>query len=455
MAKKKPEIGVGLGGVSGNTGTVATGPGNSSLSVGASFNPANGDVGVKPNLTIGNSPGAQAGGSLGGTAGGLVGTLATGGSPVGAAIGSLGGSALGSTLGGLTSSSISKERKRREALRKQWGDLGIFDENGQFLLPDGSTFRFGNEDENHSWKNPSKAVKDGNRRLYGYETDYTADTDYISGMAGISLSRLLNGGRGKPVDQLGNEIGNQLLGSVGYGADFNQKNFSTVMNNARSVYAASGIQSKDEYLALANEAYGQGRLNDADYAVAQQTASMVFDNDYNLATTLMANRWDGLGTASKQKTSEGGKQAPQGRQNRPGRIYSPVVSPEEAMLSVQPFFDYYERNRPRSPVPSQSIPNLAQGAAIAAGAAGLYGTINRATGGALGNALREGVTSAWDTITGSGAPDIFESVYNNDEIISSDNLQLPEFDATDVDVPAGDFELPSFDSVVDDFMNMF
>ena len=360
--------------------------GDVKVDVGASI--GTGGVNVSPRVQIGEGQGAATGASAGATVGGLAGSTF---GPLGAAAGSTIGSAAGSVVGGqFNPSQKSLEHDRRNGVRNAFVQAGYLDSNKQFLLPDGhiADFNFDNQQGLHDWKNPDKRVdKNGDRPLFAYEIDYTNDLDYIAGMAGITLSRILGGGTKKEIDQIGNQMGNQLLGKLGHGKDLTEENFKHVMTNARAFYAKAGIQTKDDALALANDMFGGGRISDADYAVMQQTANLVFDSDFKTAQGLMGGRWKGIETATRSPSDSGGL-----HQNRPGRIYSPILSPEEAMLSVQPYFDWYRQNVKKPKKTSSTAATISGGLQAVTGVIGLYNQLNNITGGAIS----EGIQDLWN-----------------------------------------------------------
>jgi len=425
-------------GVGASTNLVDTGDVNLNVGVGAGFGPGGTGFGITPNLQFGEGQGASTGAQLGGGAGGFAGALF--GGPLGAAGGSFVGSGVGSLIGGAFggSSQKTKEHKSRNGFLDRLRKLGLFDSNYQLALPDGSTATFdGGAGQRHGARDPSKLVGEKRSELFGFETDYTNDLDYVASMGGITLMRMLAGGKDKSVDQIGNLTGNQALGKLGYGQDFTPENFNIVIDNLRSMYAQSGIKSKDEFLSLSNQAFGQARFNDADRAVAQQVADLIFDKDFGKASALMAGRWKGLDTASQApapQPSKGERPA-----NRPGRIHSPVISFEEALLSVKPIVDYaYSiRGKPTKPSSTQEfINNIRGGADIIRGVGNLYGAVNDLTQGGLSDFIG-GLFGGDD----SGIPEVPDVTLD------------PTFDldiAGDVDTgqgvdgSIGDFELPDF-----------
>lgn len=203
-----------------------------------------------------------------------------------------------SGLGSAFSSGKSAEQKGRDAVRSVYKNNGFVNDNWQISLADGSVADIGVDGHGgqHEAKNPGKLVGDNPQSsLKAYDIDYTNDMDYAAGMTGMSLNRLLFGGRSNQVDQMGGQLGNATLGSVGYGKDMNEQNFNTVMGNARGMWAKSGIKTKEDALGLLYNAGRQGRLTAADQAQALQTINMMYDKDgFQTAQQLMSGRWTGI-----------------------------------------------------------------------------------------------------------------------------------------------------------------
>lgn len=397
------------------------------LGVNVGADPLKGKVGVTPTVQVGNSAQAKTGAQIGGTAGAIAGTAI--GGPVGTAVGSTVGSAIGSStgqafkenptgaaigtaLGGLGVGSTigakvipnftggDKSHKKRNSLRGKLFGSGLY-------LADGSeaNINLDAQDGTHSWKYGDKRVDNvGDRHLYAYETDYTNDLDYLSSMGGISLARLVAGDKNKEVDQVGQALGNQALGKAGYGAQFNKENFSHVVDNLRSFYAQKGISNKQEMTALINKAYADGRIEDADVGAMNQTANIIFDGNFDLASQLMSNRWAGIQTASKQKSSAGEPDIAtmRGKNNYSHYKYSPVISYEEALASVNPLIDLYKQNKKqaydeRKDKTAAGASNIATGLGIASG---VYNLANRVTGGAVSSTLADLFKGAGKGISG-------------------------------------------------------
>lgn len=395
----KGSVGAGIGGIeAGNTG----------FSLSASASPLG--VSVGPRVTFGtDDPGAVEGGAIGGTVGGTAGSLF---GPVGSAAGTLVGSMVGSLLGkGTGKSKGSLEHDARNSARKQFFPTGV-----ELLLPDGTNANFAldGQEGKHSWKNPSKRTdKEGDRELFAYETDYTNDMDYISSMGGITLARLLGGGANKIIDQFGQLIGNQALGKVGHGNELTQENFNSVMTNLRAIFSDKGINSKDDLLGLANKAFSEGRVEDFDYNVMQQTASLVFDQDFAMAQQLMGGRWGGVETATRvpDQSQFGRTESGQPR----------LLTMDEAKMAVDPLISHYKDNLSLRAKGMKYGPssNAVRNTALAGGAA----------------LLNQGVEALTGQGIGSHIADAGEYLYNEvadwlwgSDTVSDPALQLPEFD---------------------------
>ena len=196
----------------------------------------------------------------------------------------------------------SKDQMARDQVRAGVRKLGLVDDKFQVQLADGSFADVGTDGKGgkHEFRNPNMLPKGAeNRSLNAYDVDYTNDLDYAASMGTMALTRLITGAKGTNIDQFGGQLANAALGNVGYGKDMTPENFEKVMANVRGFYAKSGITSKEDAYALANEAFSQGRLSEFDYIQAKQSADMLFDeNGFETASILMEGRWKGLEVAS-------------------------------------------------------------------------------------------------------------------------------------------------------------
>jgi len=227
-------------------------------------------------------------------------------SAVGVGLGPLGiaGVVAFSALSGLMKTGKHEEQVHRDGIRDHYAGLGLIDEGHNLTLADGTKFFLGSDgSENrgvHSFTNLDRVAKgqeniNAEGGLHSYDIDYTNDLDFFSGMSGISLSRLVGGGKSKAIDQMGNYVANGALSSVGHGQEMTRENFSKTMENNRAFYAQAGISSKSEAYQLANMMYAEGRIDDMDLISMHQSFNMMYDDDgYELAQTLAKGRFEGV-----------------------------------------------------------------------------------------------------------------------------------------------------------------
>lgn len=213
-------------------------------------------------------------------------------------------SLVGSLIGGK-----SKERLQRDHMRRGFQKAGVINDKWEVLLADGSTFNVGldKSDGLHEVRDKSRIVKDGeDRSLFAYDVDYTNDLDFSANMMTTALARMLSGGKSTPIDQMAGQLANASLGNVGYGQDMTEDNFNKARDNVRVWFAQSGIQSKEDAYALANQAFAEERMSEMDLAQMHQGINMVFDdNGYDSAISLMEGRWRGIELAAQPNAYQG------------------------------------------------------------------------------------------------------------------------------------------------------
>lgn len=218
----------------------------------------------------------------------------------------------GAIVGGSVKTGKHKDQVGRDRVRDFYQKNGLADKDYQVSLADGSTFDIGIDGSGgrHEVAHPELLTKQDAGRakkgLSAYDVDYTNDLDYSSALAGISLSRLLAGGKAKNVDQLGSQLANAGLGNVGYGKEFTPENFEKVMANQRAFFAKAGIKDKAEAFLLAEQGYKEGRWDDFDYAGMIQSFNMMYDkNGYSQAQKLMGGRFKGIDVAQNSNPGPG------------------------------------------------------------------------------------------------------------------------------------------------------
>jgi hypothetical protein len=213
------------------------------------------------------------------------------------------GSVLGKVGGGR-----SKDRMMRDQARKGFQQVGIIDENWEVTLADGSRVSAGldKNDGQHEFADPSLIpVGNENRTLSAYDVDYTNDLDYTSSLMTSSLARLLGGGKNQGLDQVAGQLANSALGNVGYGQPMTPETFTKVRDNVRVWFAQSGLSTKEDAYALANQAYAEQRISEMDLSALHQGLNLVFDPSeqaYASASQLMEGRFNGIQLASNPKT---------------------------------------------------------------------------------------------------------------------------------------------------------
>lgn len=202
-----------------------------------------------------------------------------------------------------------KDQSSRDSVRSTLKDSGLFGKDYKTKLADGTIADFGvdGHGDMHTFKNADKIVgKDGRGEngLHAYDIDYTNDLDFFSGMAGMTLATMKTGTDATSVKQVGGQLGNQALGKVGYGKDMTPENFGVVMQNMRGMYAQAGIKSKEEAIALSNKMFADKRINDTQLVQMQQSISMVYDGDVNLANKLSSGRFKGIDVSAKDNPAK-------------------------------------------------------------------------------------------------------------------------------------------------------
>lgn len=208
------------------------------------------------------------------------------------------GKVIGAVTGGKNA-----PQQGRDAVRAHLKNIGMYGDDYQIDLPDGSIGNLGVDGHGgqHTFTYKDKTVAGTKHdKLSAYDVDYTNDMDYAASMGGTTLARLTTGGAAKNIDQIGGQLGNTSLGKVGYGAEFNQDNFNSVMQNQRAMYAKAGIKDRETFNERLENLKKNNKISAAEYAVAQQSGEMLYgDKGYDLAKNLMQGRWAGIQTVAE------------------------------------------------------------------------------------------------------------------------------------------------------------
>lgn len=207
-----------------------------------------------------------------------------------------------------------QDQMARDSVRKMGQERGLIGADFTVKLADGTTADVGMDGKGgkHAFTDPSKIPKNAeNRELHAYDIDYTNDLDFSANLATSALTRLLAGGKAAPIDQIAGQLANASISKIGYGQPMTEENYSTAMANVRGFAAQSGVQSKEDAYALANQAFSEGRMNEMDHTAALQGINMMFDKDsYRNASALMEGRHKGIEVAHDMGGSPGPKLQP-------------------------------------------------------------------------------------------------------------------------------------------------
>lgn len=237
--------------------------------------------------------------------------------PINKATDKLGGKALSSASNlDISTSGISggafggkgEAQKGRDSIRSIGVQSGLINkDNYTVSLSDGTTADVGVDAKGgqHEFRNPDQS-QGVNRPLSSYDVDYTNDLDFTSNLMTNSLARMMSGGKGTSIDQVGGQLGNAALGKVGFGKDMTEENFNYVRDNVRGFYFKQGIQTKEDAYALSNQMFSEGRITEMDQVAMQQGINLVFDKDgFNQSQVVMSGRKKGMEVASDIHKSPG------------------------------------------------------------------------------------------------------------------------------------------------------
>jgi len=255
---------------------------------------------------------------------------------------------------GAIGSKKSGAQQGRDQVRSYYKKTGLANSEYKITLADGTQADIGIDGHGgqHGVSDPSKLTKDQAEmtKLNSWDTDYTNDLDYSSGTVGIAITRMLTGGKGRNIDQVGSQLGNAMLGNIGYGKEFSPENFSKLTSNMRAVYAQSGIKSKADAYQLINQGFAEGRWTESDTVGMHMAANMAFDRDgYDSASKLMAGRFTGIETAGGASTQVDGqylKPLPQKIPQSPGLG---GTGPEASQVNYSPDKASKEKAPPPGP----------------------------------------------------------------------------------------------------------
>jgi hypothetical protein len=251
--------------------------------------------------------------------------------PAGYAVDKIGGKILGSS-GGFGGGKKNKDQKGRDSVRSSFKNVGLADDKWEVTLADGSRANIGMDGhgDQHEFRSPEKVPAGGEvRTLSSFDVDYTNDLDYTSNMMTSTLARLVSGGKGVAIDQMGGQLANAALKTVGFGQDMDEETFGSVQANARKMFADAGIKNKEDAYALLNQGGHDARFAEMDLVTMKQGIDIAFDDTgYQTAQTLMEGRWKGLEVAHEVPNAPGPNMQTSERPIKPGNNIIPQTSPE-------------------------------------------------------------------------------------------------------------------------------
>ena len=207
--------------------------------------------------------------------------------------------------------------------------VGLLNKNGDVTLPDGTTY-------------PLNAT---------VPLDLNKPSHFVAGMAGVSLSRLVNGDKGLNVDLAGAKLGEIALSNIPTSGGKTGA-VKALQSNLKSLYSNAGIKSKVEAYALSNQAYAEGRINEGDLVSAQKAASFIYDANGSQAIAPLMS-----GATWAVKNSLANIPAETDRPGKKISVVSKPVAPKEAMPQVAQGAPSPEQGMPEeAPLPRPTTP---------------------------------------------------------------------------------------------------
>jgi hypothetical protein len=217
-------------------------------------------------------------------------------------------------LSGLIKTGKHEDQVARDQVRARFKKMGLVDDNWNITLADGTLADIGMDGDTGAYMptDPEKLQKyaPGGRsdgKLAAYDVDFTNDVAYMASLGGTTLSRIISGGAAKNVDQLGGQLGNAFLANVDWqDGQLTEEKWRKIAANQRAVFARAGIKSKSDGLALVNQLYAEGRINEFEHTQMQQALAMMYNekNGWWLVQKLNSGRWNGVSVAADKKDVE-------------------------------------------------------------------------------------------------------------------------------------------------------
>lgn len=191
----------------------------------------------------------------------------------------------------------------------QDADPNIFNGTSKVNIPGSGAVDTASGDQSQGGADPTDPSqltdedKKSGRTFGAKEIDYTNENKYLAGVAGVTLSRLVAGGKDSGVDGRGAQIANSISGAADSGGKLTPQAFQKLSTNLKSAYSQAGIKSKADLYQLANQGYAENRIDEADLAATHVVGDMIYDkNGLQKAQSLLPGRTRGIQVAQAGKT---------------------------------------------------------------------------------------------------------------------------------------------------------
>jgi len=122
---------------------------------------------------------------------------------------------------------------------------------------------------------------------------YGNEVGFLATLCGISLARILAGGKSPEIDACGEQIGDAAASNVRPGI-LDSDSLESLIVNFKSIFAQSGIKSKSDAFQLANQAFAELRLNDSDTTCLHIMLNIIYDDtNIDFVSSLLSGRQRG------------------------------------------------------------------------------------------------------------------------------------------------------------------
>jgi len=176
----------------------------------------------------------------------------------------------------------------REQMRGQIQSLGLTDQDHNLTLASGQKYNIA-QNKSREWFDPNGRRPDqtGVNKLNAWDVDYTRDLDGVMNVAGNALSMLLYGSSDAYTGQMANYFTNAAVSEAGTAA-LTQDSFTASQSNLQAFFKQSGITTKNDANALANQLANEGRISQTQLVSIHQGINLTFDsNGFQAANQLL------------------------------------------------------------------------------------------------------------------------------------------------------------------------